>query len=585
MLHRMLPETDQNFGKVARLQSLEESGGILASTFAWRNPETYHAASEQAKCSIFIHGELYDLKPKLILEDYINQRPAFLNHLEAEGAFAGLIHDRLNSKVHIFADFFGLENIFYYYDNDKFALSTNIKNISAIPGIDRTVDMETLASFWNFGFAINQQTPFKEIKLLPPGTLLSLDLKNWKLAHHTYANLLDLFHFGGDDSQDLAEPVRLFQHAVNIRTSDYASTRLGLSLSGGLDSRAILSAIGEKSAKLTTYTLGLKKCADEILAEKMAAICNTKHTFVPIDQTALEDFESLAQTLVYHSDGFYHPHESTEQVALNYLASDPFDIMLRGHGGEIAKYSLAYPFQSFRGMDDHSSSDIFDHFFERASLARQDIDFKKLFIHPVAQESQFLSYNAMRHSIDPVMKSGIRNCDLGIYLYIDQWIRRQVVSSLSLFRDKVGIRMPYMDRRFIRSLLSLDPKRRYSGEFQRRLVHDLSPDLEKVPDSNTGAPLNAGKVEVFMKDKLHSVLRKMGIKGHRHYTEFQEWQRKHFRDAIQQILFSERCLDRNYYDKKALEGIFQQHISGKNNYSHFFGTAVGIELWHRLFVD
>jgi asparagine synthase (glutamine-hydrolysing) len=113
----------------------------------------------------------------------------------------------------------------------------------------------------------------------------------------------------------------------------------------------------------------------------------------------------------------------------------------------------------------------------------------------------------------------------------------------------------------------------------------MAPHLEKIPDSNTGAPLDAGPVRLLITDKINSVLKKLGVKGFRHYTEFQKWQRKYFSDVTKEILFSERCLDRGYYRKEGLNSIFLNHVEGRKDYAHFLGTSVALELWHRLFVD
>ena len=84
---------------------------------------------------------------------------------------------------------------------------------------------------------------------------------------------------------------------------------------------------------------------------------------------------------------------------------------------------------------------------------------------------------------------------------------------------------------------------------------------------------------------MNAVLRRLSIRGHRHYTEFHDWQRKHFSDVIQRIVLSDKSIDRGFYNKEQLEQAFSLHISGKKDFSHFFGTAVGIELWFQLFVD
>ena len=111
------------------------------------------------------------------------------------------------------------------------------------------------------------------------------------------------------------------------------------------------------------------------------------------------------------------------------------------------------------------------------------------------------------------------------------------------------------------------------------------PDLIRIPNSNTGAPLDAGALRLFVSDKFSSLMKRLGVMGFRHYTEFQEWHRNAFRDSSQKIIFSEQTGERKLYDMDYLQFIFEWHTSGKKNYGHLLGTIVGLELWFRNFVD
>jgi asparagine synthase (glutamine-hydrolysing) len=147
------------------------------------------------------------------------------------------------------------------------------------------------------------------------------------------------------------------------------------------------------------------------------------------------------------------------------------------------------------------------------------------------------------------------------------------------------IRMPYVDESFIGKLLMLPVEERNRGEIHRKLVDRCMPALTEIPDSNTGAPLNAGPLRLYVTDKFNAVMKRMRIKGFRHYTEFEKWHRDGFHKSSQEIIFSERSMARGLYRMDYLEKIFNDHISGKKNYAHLLGTIVGIELWFRKFVD
>lgn len=565
-------------------KTLPGRGGIMA---ARRGGHVGGISVEFVKssCTLFIHGDMYGCSADELLEKYTVNRGHFLHNIQVDGAFSGALFDVDRKRILIFSDPFGLEPLYYYLNDTLFTFASVIKGLLCVPGVNRSVDLGTMASFWNFGYAMLDHTPFKHIHLLAPGTVFVLDLTSWHHESHTYAHLIDLFTGKETNKHDLNTVASVFHQAVQKRSADMDSVKLGLSLSGGLDSRAILGGVGKRAAGLTTYTLGLPGCADERLAAKMADRCHCSHTFVPIDESALADFQGLAAMMVDLSDGLYHPHESTERVALNYLTTQPFDVMLRGHGGEIAKAALAYPVQATREMNSMNSADVVGTLFDKASLAGHGIDMSELLSPSIFAATDGMAQRMFEQAAEPAIEDNINNIDLCIYLYIDQWIRRQVVASLSLFRCKVGVRLPYLDRDFLTGLLSLPVEQRWRGEFHKHFIHHYAPLLESIPDSNTGAPLTAGSLRLLITDKVNAVLKRLGVTGFRHYTEFQKWQRKYFNDAIKEILFSEKCLDRGYYRVEGLRQVYDDHVSGKRSYGHFLGTAVAIELWHRKFVD
>ncbi len=118
------------------------------------------------------------------------------------------------------------------------------------------------------------------------------------------------------------------------------------------------------------------------------------------------------------------------------------------------------------------------------------------------------------------------------------------------------------------------------------IKHDLLLTFKKcLTDSNTGANLDAGRLRLYFTDKFNSLMKKLGVKGFRHYTEFQDWQRKEFRSSTEGILFSTKLQDRGIYDKKYLKTMYENHISGNCDYAHLVGTIVGLELWFQNFVD
>jgi asparagine synthase (glutamine-hydrolysing) len=58
-----------------------------------------------------------------------------------------------------------------------------------------------------------------------------------------------------------------------------------------------------------------------------------------------------------------------------------------------------------------------------------------------------------------------------------------------------------------------------------------------------------------------------------------------WRSLIDDVLLSDRCLDRGYYDAEVVRGIVSDHIQGRVDREQGIWLMLALEIWHRLFVD
>lgn len=537
---------------------------------------------------IIFHGELYNnpgplSDPEYVLKLYIQKGDECVSGLN--GIFHFAIYDKRFEQIKLFNDKFGLQPLYYYVQPGGIIFAAGIKAILQEKNVKKDPDYQSFADFLHFGQILGQKTLFKHIKLLAPGSILIYDLAKSKVSLKRYWHLERLFVEKGNYNQKISaeEVVSLLLKSIKTRTTH--KEILGLSLSGGLDTRCILAGLEKDSEGIYTYTLGLSGCADQRLAQMMAQVAKTKHEFIELDQNYLQDFHGIANSMILLSDGMYHPHESTEMLALEYFKRAPFKLLLRGHGGEIAKAALAYPVMVTPQVYSCSKGkDILEYIFNITNLVIRDNEPAKFFTPSFYANIKDAARQSLKESCGMVSEI-LAPPDMCIYYYINEHIRRQVISSLEIFRTQIEVRMPYIDEEYIEALLQLPVSQRNKGEVHFKLIKRCMPELIKIPNSNTGAPLNAGPLRLFLTDKLNSIMRRLGVKGFRHYTEFQDWQRQDFRKAIEKILFSKRLLDRDIYDMRYLRSVFERHVSGKKNYAHLLGTIVGLELWFQNFVD
>ncbi len=165
-------------------------------------------------------------------------------------------------------DFFGFYNLFYYYDNNQFAISNSLVKLLAL-GIPNDYDETALSVFCRCGFFMGNDTPFKHIKTLPPSSRLT-----WAEGQLSI------------DSQDvLVTSVTSIDKAVDLYIEYFRDSveRYTLSLgdfamplTGGRDSRQILLELNRRK-RLPRVAITSGDLRDRKIAKQIADRLNIRH--------------------------------------------------------------------------------------------------------------------------------------------------------------------------------------------------------------------------------------------------------------------------------------------------------------------
>ena len=577
-------------GKLKIDRFVDENRGLCMGrvSLGTLNPVDQPIKVPEENCVIVFHGELYDkvgsaTDPEYVLEQYIKKGDQCASELN--GIFHFAVYDRRSEQLKLFSDKFGLQPLYSSILPDGLVFGAEVKALLADENIPKEPDYRSFADFFHYGQILGEKTLFREIKLLPPGSILTFDLRTNRVNLKKYFAFDQLFVEKGQYDPLISSEDVVSLLIKSIRARAIHKELLGISLSGGLDSRGILAGLSQDAEGIYSYTLGLPGCADEKLAGRMAQVAMTNHEFIELDKSYLQDFEKMALDMTRLSDGMYHPHESTEMLALEYFKRARFKILLRGHGGEIAKAALAYPVMVSQQVYSFSDSkEILNYIYNRTNLVIRDIDPMKFFSPSFHELMSKTPMSSLKESCGKASEI-LAPADVCLYYYINEHIRRQVVASLDIFRTQVEIRMPYVDEAYIKGLLKLPVDERNNGEIHFKLIERCMPEMIKIPNSNTGAPLDAGRLRLLVTEKFNSLMKRLSVRGFRHYTEFQKWHREAFRESSRKIIFSEQVRERNIYNMDHLKSIFDLHIEERKDYGHLIGTIIGLELWFRRFVD
>lgn len=220
--------------------------------------------------------------------------------IRIDGMFALAIYDRNKSTVTLARDRFGEKPLYYADLSGAFVFGSELTALLKHPALDRVgVSKIALQKFFAHGFFPAPHTPYEGVSKLLPGQYLTVDAKTLSVQSHIYWRF-SLDGQGpppGTPDDWAAELESALSDAVNSRLD--SDVPLGLFLSGGIDSSAILSCAADvrQPSTLDTFSIGFRETSfdESPWAEEMALRVGSTHHVEICDLDAAQS--SLAPLL------------------------------------------------------------------------------------------------------------------------------------------------------------------------------------------------------------------------------------------------------------------------------------------------
>lgn len=391
------------------------------------------------------------------------------------GQFAGAVVDAERGEVAVVCDRYGLHPLFWTQRDGLFAFASELKALLAIPGVGDALDPEGLAAFLLLGEHFSNTTLLGAVKVAPGAALLRSAggvprVESWWRIRYTSAVA------ESDEPEAAREAGRLFQRAVERQTA--GTDRIGVPLSGGLDSRICLAGVpADRRPAVTSFTWGDPGCLDRVFARAAAKVCGVRHR--DIDYR----YESLAAELprgVWITDGLVG---ATDLHILPYLddLAAAADVVLNGFAGDVllggnfhwrrilARPPAEHPAIAFAKRND--------------ALPRAEVD---AILHPAAREAagdlptRFAATFQAHRQDDPLGT-------LDAFL-LDSRIRRWTSLGTTLLRARVVSRAPFYDNDFFDLVATVPPAWRTEHRFYRNVLLQTFPQVARVGWQMTGFP-------------------------------------------------------------------------------------------------
>src|SRR5438132_1894868 len=394
---------------------------------------------EEAGASYLVH--LYEEDPSF---------PAGLN-----GRFHGLLADRTRGTATLFNDRYGRHRIYYHESKDAFYFAAEAKAGVAVRPELRTADARSLCEFVACGCVLENRTMFRGIQVLPPAAA-------WAFRDGSIQKRESYFRPREWEEQTSLEPEAYYQELREVFTRNLpryfnGPERIGMSLTGGLDTRVIMAWRKASRRSLPCYTFGgmFRDSQDVLVARQVAKICEQSHRVIPVGAEFLSRFPYYAERSVYLTDGCVDLSRSPD-LYVSEKAREIAPVKIVGtYGSEVLTQVPTFkPANLVRGL---FSPELLPHIRQAeatyAGLRRE---------HPV-------TFAAFRQS--PWWHYGV----------------------LALEQTQLAVRSPYLDNEFVRTVFRAPKSARANDDVRLRLISEGSPALGRIR-SDLGVGGSAGRL-------------------------------------------------------------------------------------------
>lgn len=252
------------------------------------------------------------------------------------GMFAFAIYDPHGKKIWLGRDRFGEKPLFYAINHYGFAFASEIGSLRLWPAFEHKYDEANIQRFFSWNYLSGSGTIYKDCHSLGPGSWLCFELESGRARRNVWWS----FELDPDNSltdrheSELVEELRrLLVQAVRRRL--LSDVPLGIFLSGGIDSSAILAAATRcaESSSIRTFSIGFReKSFDESgKASRVAAFLKTRNDIEYLTEEEMR--ASIAPIL----SGMSEPFGDASLIPTAHLsrfARQHVKVALSGDGGD-----------------------------------------------------------------------------------------------------------------------------------------------------------------------------------------------------------------------------------------------------------
>lgn len=523
---------------------------------------------------------------EVIVHLYEEYGEACINYLR--GMFAFALYDLNLRKFFLVRDRIGIKPVFYFENGQMLAFGSEIKCLLADPRVPKELDVNALDSYLSLLYIPAPESVFKKIQKILPGHYLVWDgrkteiKKYWELEYK-----IDRKSSFEDLTQVFLEK---FREAVKLRM--ISDVPLGVLLSGGIDSSAIVATMSEYSElPVETFTIGYGQGGYDFDETNYAKSIAYKFSTHHHEEIVAPKVQQLIPEIIHFFDEPFADSSAIPNLIISKIARQRVTVALSGLGGDeiaagynrhLALQWLRYYFLLPKLLREKVAVKLADwlpdsskgsHFLERIKkfihngifpMGKAYLGFTSFLLKEQKKtlytqefldqlngsyEEKFNSYFENDHNLNWLNKALF--VDLKMYLPDDLLI----LTDRTSMANSLEVRTPYLDHKLVEFMATIPPEYKVNGQNKKYLFKMAFKDI-------------------LPKEIVHR--RKQGFS-----IPLVLWFRKELKTYLESILCEENIARTGFFNPTTVKQMIDAHLSGKENYNLQLWSLIIFVLWHQ----
>ncbi len=504
------------------------------------------------------------------------------------GMFAFAIWDKHERKLFLARDRYGVKPLYYIVCGKKFLFGSEIKAILANPAYRAGIDHEGLFEYFAFQNFFTDRTLFKDVRLLPAGSHLTIHAASMKVASpQTYWD----FSFAEPESplkdeEYIEEVDRLFQQAVSRQL--VSDVDIGAYLSGGMDSGSVTALAARQLPYIKSFTCGFDLNSasgvelgydERAPAEYMSYLFKTEHYEMVLKAG---DMERVMPKLAWHLEeprvGQSYPNYYAAQLASKFVK-----VVLSGAGGD--ELFGGYPWRYYRAVVNNDFEHYVDKYYGFWQRLLPNDSVNKVFAPIRGKVGRVSTRDIFRNVFHQHAASLTRPEDyINHSLYFEA---KTFLHGLLVVEDKLSMahsletRVPFLDNELVDFAMKI-PSRLKLGNLSKvaRLnENEPGPKTKKYFNKTKDGKLILRKVMERYIPQVITEKEKQGFSA-----PDASWFKGESIDYVRRTLYSDKARIYEYLDRKSVHALVNQHLKGKENRRLLIWSLLNVEKWCETFL-